>query len=72
MILFNFRDEDFTVNMGDKIPQLIFEKIKTPTIKKTNGLEGTGRGEGCYGSTDVNAVQFNSRPEFKQSSPSAV
>ena len=57
VILFNFGDEDFTVNMGDRIAQLIFEKIKTPTIKKTNDLEGTRRGEGSYGSTGVNAVQ---------------
>ena len=26
VILFNFGDEDFTVNMGDKIAQIIFEK----------------------------------------------
>ena len=29
VVLFNFGDEDFTVNMGDRIAQLIFEKIKT-------------------------------------------
>ena len=33
VILFNFGDEDFTINMGDRIAQLIFEKIKTPEIK---------------------------------------
>ena len=32
-ILFNFSDEDFVVNMGDRIVQIIFEKIKTPQIK---------------------------------------
>ena len=30
VILFNFGDEDFMVNMGDKIAQLIFEKNKDP------------------------------------------
>ena len=34
VILFNFNKENFVVNMGDKIAQLIFEKIKTPAIKK--------------------------------------
>ena len=72
VILFNFGEEDFTVNMGDRIAQLIFEKIKTPTIKETNDLEGTGRGEGSYGSIGVNAVQTGSRSDFKQSSPSTV
>ena len=33
VILFNFGNEDFVVNMGDRIAQLIFEKIKTPEIK---------------------------------------
>ena len=41
VILFNFRKEDFVVNMVDKIAQLIFEKIKTPTIKQTDSLEET-------------------------------
>ena len=33
VILFNFGNEDFVVNMGDKIAQLIFERINTPEIK---------------------------------------
>ena len=33
VILFNFSDQDFVVNMGDRIAQIIFEKIKTPQIK---------------------------------------
>ena len=40
VILFNFGSEDFIVNMGDRIAQLIFEKIKTPMIKEMNELEG--------------------------------
>ena len=30
IVLFNFSDTDFQINMGDKVAQLIFEKIKTP------------------------------------------
>ena len=55
-VLFNFGDEDFVVNMGDRIAQLIFEKIKTPEIKEMNDLEGTDRGIGGYGSTRTNVV----------------
>ena len=55
MILFNFGDEDFVVNMGDKIAHLVFEKIKTPTIKETNEVDGTGRGDSGYGSTGINS-----------------
>ena len=56
-VLFNFGNEDFVVNMGDRIAQLIFEKIKTPTIKETDDLEGTDRGAKGYGSTGVKIVQ---------------
>ena len=44
VILFNFGDEDFKINMGDKIAQLIFEKKKTPAIVETNSLEETRTG----------------------------
>ena len=33
VVLFNFCDSDFQINMGDKVAQIIFEKIKTPGIK---------------------------------------
>ena len=45
IILFNFGEEDFIINMGDKIAQLIFEKIKTPIVKETNDLDDTRRGD---------------------------
>ena len=38
VVLFNFGSEDFTVNLGDKIAQLIFEKIKTPVIKEVDNF----------------------------------
>ena len=50
VVLFNFGEEDFVVNMGDRIAQLIFEKIKTPVIKESENLEGTDRGTKGYGS----------------------
>ena len=59
VILFNFSDEDFVINMGDRIAQLIFEKIKTPKLKELDSLEGTGRGKEGYGSTGVSAAKLN-------------
>ena len=53
VVLFNFGNDDFVVNMGDKITQLIFERIKTPELKETNELEETGRGSSGYGSAGV-------------------
>ena len=57
MVLFNFGEEDFVINMGDRIAQLIFEKIKTPIVKEMNELEETDRGVGGYGSTGMKAVK---------------
>ena len=58
-ILFNFSDEDFVVNQGDRIAQIIFEKIKTPEIKELVSLGDTDRGASGYGSTGVKAATKN-------------
>ena len=55
VVLFNFGEEDFKINMGDKIAQLIFEKIKTPTIIDADSLEETKRGNKGFGSTGINS-----------------
>ena len=53
IVLFTFSDTDFQVNMGDKVAQMIFEKIKTPVIKEVEILEDTDRGNKVFGSTGV-------------------
>ena len=53
MVLFNLGDEDFDVKMGDRIAQLILEKIDTPTVQEVQGLDDTVRGSGGFGSTGV-------------------
>ena len=65
VILFNFASEEFTVNMGDKMATLIFEKIKTPEIKEVNELEETGRGSKGYGSTGLSADQLKLDQDIK-------
>ena len=49
IVLFNFSDTDFQINMGDKVAQLIFEKIKTPVLKEVDSLEDTDRGNKGFG-----------------------
>jgi deoxyuridine 5'-triphosphate nucleotidohydrolase len=52
VVLYNHSDVDFTVSVGDRIAQLIIEKIAVPSIawiyKRT---DTTDRGEGGFGST---------------------
>ena len=53
VILFNHGDQDFQVKMGDRIAQLILEKIDTPPVEEVQGLGDTVRGSGGFGSTGV-------------------
>ena len=51
--LFNHSAEDFTIQVGDLIAQLILERIETPQVKKVAGLDDTDRGVGGFGSTST-------------------
>lgn len=56
VILFNFSDQDFTVEAGDRVAQLILERIVTPEVLEVDDLETTVRGEGGFGSTGIATV----------------
>ncbi|SPO24430.1 probable dUTP pyrophosphatase [Ustilago trichophora] len=51
VLLFNFGDAEFTINEGDRIAQLIIEKISTPEVEEVESLDETLRGAGGFGST---------------------
>ena len=53
VILFNHSKTHFVVNQGDRIAQLIFEKIYTcvPRVVEYTELSDTQRGAGGFGST---------------------
>ncbi|QRV80272.1 dUTP diphosphatase [Ceratobasidium sp. AG-Ba] len=51
VLLFNHADQDFTVEEGDRIAQLILEKIVTPEVVEVQDLEETLRGSAGFGST---------------------
>jgi dUTP pyrophosphatase len=53
VVMFNFSDEDFNVKVGDRIAQLVVEKIETPTVVEVEELDLTTRGQGGYGSTGL-------------------
>lgn len=53
VILFNFGDQDFQVKRGDRIAQLICEKIQHTEIEEVTDLESTERGANGFGSTGV-------------------
>jgi dUTP pyrophosphatase len=54
VILFNFSDKDFEVKKGDRVAQMILERIATPPIMEVDELSDTKRGAGGFGSTGTN------------------
>jgi len=59
VLLFNFGEEDFKVSYGDRIAQLIIEKITYTEIEEVEDLNNTDRGEGGFGSTGVKTENIN-------------
>ena len=55
VLLFNHSDKDFEVKVGDRIAQLVLERIYTPEVMEVENLEESVRGAGGFGSTGVGA-----------------
>lgn len=61
VLLFNSSNETFNIKIGDRIAQIILEQIITPEVVQVETLEelnivSDSRGEGGFGSTDVNFI----------------
>ncbi|KAI3659793.1 hypothetical protein MP638_002750 [Amoeboaphelidium occidentale] len=54
VVLFNFSQTDYKVQKGDRIAQLVLEKIMTPEVQEVEDLDATDRGAGGFGSTGKN------------------
>jgi dUTP pyrophosphatase len=66
VILFNHSESDLKVEIGDRIAQIIFEKITTPDVVEVEELDETDRGKSGFGSTgvgDSKRVKTQDRPE---------
>ena len=52
IVLFNSDPTNsFVINPGDRIAQLILEKIECPEVEEVSDLSNTDRGDGGFGST---------------------
>ncbi|XP_064103050.1 deoxyuridine 5'-triphosphate nucleotidohydrolase-like [Macrobrachium nipponense] len=51
VVLFNHAKTEYEVKKGDRVAQLICEKIFYPDIEEVQELSDTDRGEGGFGST---------------------
>lgn len=53
LIMINFGKEDFTVKRGDRIAQMVINKIEIPELIEVEELNNTERGKGGFGSTGL-------------------
>ncbi len=53
VILVNLGDEDFQVNKGDRIAQIIAAPVQRANLNEVDSLDDTERGSGGFGSTGV-------------------
>ena len=51
VIIYNHSNNDFIINNGDRIAQIIFSPVIKMELEETNDLPSTIRGEGGFGST---------------------
>ena len=66
VILFNHSAEDFAVQAGDWIAQLILKRSKTTQVKKVAALDDTNRGAGGFGSTGTKQLTQSSPAKEKK------
>lgn len=53
VILFNHSEKDFVIKIGDRIAQLILEKITTPNVEIVDDLDDTIRGKQGFGHSGI-------------------
>jgi len=51
VVMFNHANTDYSVKKGDRVAQLVLERIFTPPVVEVDDLDSTVRGEGGFGST---------------------
>lgn len=51
IVLYNTSNEDFVIKKGDKIAQVLFQKVERPEILEAGDLSDSDRGDGGFGST---------------------
>ena len=56
VVIFNHGENELKVQPGDRVAQLICEKIEYPELQEMKSLDSTERGEAGFGSTGMNEI----------------
>lgn len=59
MVLFNHSAKNFVVKAGDRIAQLILERIKTLQVENVAGLDDTDHGAIGFGCTSMQSTRLS-------------
>jgi dUTP pyrophosphatase len=51
--LVNLGQDDYAIEVGQKIAQVLIQKVECPEIEEVEELELTNRGDGGFGSTGI-------------------
>jgi dUTP pyrophosphatase len=54
VVMHNLSKDVYNIKKGDKIAQMLIQKVEQPEIIEVEELNNTSRGEGGFGSTGVN------------------
>ena len=71
VVLFNLGQEDFVIQVGDRIAQLILEKVCIATVEEVDELDSTVRGSGGFGSTGISEILKKQRTISPNNLPDA-
>lgn len=75
VVLFNLGQEDFEIQPGDRIAQLVLEQILMVPVEEVQELDETVRGAGGFGSTGIAAASKTEEAETKRArvdAPSSI
>lgn len=61
VLLFNFSQHAFNVRKGDRIAQLVVERIFTPELEEVSSVDDTIRGGNGFGSTGTGSEAMSSQ-----------
>jgi len=53
VILKNLSTREYKIKIGDKIAQMLIQKVSSPELIEVDNLDKTERGEGGFGSTGI-------------------
>ena len=60
IVLYNHSETDFKIEVGDRVAQLILEKIELVDVVLVNDLDDTERSGGGFGSTGLRSCLHSS------------